>query len=88
MPYIKIERRLRLNKHINALDAELKDLGDVDGDLNYVIFSLLIAQFFRHERYSTINRLIGVLECCKAEFQRRFVGHYENKAIAKNGTIP
>jgi len=88
MPYINIDRRIRIDKYISSIDAELENLGYEEGDLNYVIFRLLCAQFIKTRRYTTINRLVGVLECCKAEFQRRFVGPYENEAIAKNGTVP
>jgi len=38
-------------------------------------------------KYFNYNRAMGVLESCKLEFYRRFVGRYEDKKIKENGDI-
>jgi len=70
MPYIKQERRLILNPDIAELRAKLATLGDVEGDLNYVISRLVGGYFFKNQSYSRIAQLTGVLENVKQEFHR------------------
>ena len=61
---------------------------DGAGALNYAI-SRLIDETRVHSRmgYADMNAVMGVLESAKAEFYRRVVAPYEDKAIEKNGDI-
>lgn len=90
MPYIAQERRDELDKAIEVLSDELMTLGstDVMGDYNYAI-TKLIHNSIRKDglRYSNMNNIVGMLECCKAEFIRVVVSPYENKKIIENGPV-
>lgn len=58
------------------------------GELNYCF--TLISQLYLAEHglnYQHINDVIGALECCKMELQRRIIGAYEDKKIAQNGDV-
>jgi hypothetical protein len=87
MPYIDEQRRVELGRDIGRLDDQLARMGDVAGDLNYVIFILMYRQFKRKRRYTTLNRVVGAVLSSVAEFQRRVVGPYEDEAIKRNGDI-
>lgn len=81
MPYIK--------------DKDRKVIGPPDlngvafsGELNYKITSLCHEFILTHGlNYSTLNKVIGVLECAKQELCRTVVGPYENKKRWENGSI-
>ena len=79
MPYIKQSER-------DIID----DGGAVEtvGQLNYVITRIvdeyLLAQGVS---YSTINGVIGVLECAKLEAYRRVAASYEDEKIEQNGDV-
>ena len=88
MPYIKQERRNELDLEIAALRFKLERLGNIDGDLNYVISRLISGRFFETPNYSMIARLTGILENVKQEFYRRVAAPYEDEAIKKNGDLP
>jgi hypothetical protein len=87
MPYIEQERRDKLDKGLMMVDSVLYGLGDEAGDLNYVIYVLMLRQFMRVKRYSTANRLYGVLSCVGLEFYRRYIAGYENSIAGRNGDI-
>lgn len=87
MPYIEQSRRHELHDTINRLDWRLHQMGDVGGDLNYVIFMLMYYQAQRAMKYATLERLRGCLESCASEFYQRVVGPYEDQAKDKNGDI-
>lgn len=59
-----------------------------EGELNYFIFTM-----FKHyirkvgRNYATLNGLMGIFECCKAEFYRRIVAPYEDTKIHENGDV-
>jgi hypothetical protein len=57
------------------------------GHANYVITQVLRHAWGAGESYSNHADVIGALECAKLEVYRRFVGPYEDKAIAKNGDV-
>lgn len=80
MPYITSQRR-----------EELKDGGSFArdaGELNYVITRIVLEYFcWNGRRYQQINDVVGALESCKAEFQRRIVNDYEDKKIEENGDV-
>lgn len=58
------------------------------GELNYAI-TKLCTQYLRTygTAYSTINEIIGVLECAKIEFYRRVAEPYEDGKILENGDV-
>lgn len=87
MPYIDKSRRHELFGYIEALDDKLAEMGDVGGDMNYVIFRLIHKKFERVRKYATIEQIIGTLTCVKDEFQRRVTGDYEDAARHRNGDI-
>jgi len=89
MPYIKQDRRTRINKLLDEVISEItcQNNFDYDGELNYAISYLVATAFGPIWRYHYIARAISVFECAKLEFYRRIAAPYEDKAIAKNGDI-
>ena len=97
MPYIKKERRPKLDIKIGALITQLINIGNgtvVDGDLNYAISRICWAVcHMKHATrgsgvsYSQINKVIGALECAKLELYRRIAAPYEDEKIDENGDI-
>lgn len=88
MPYIEQSKRKKLDPVLRELDVVLEQLGDVDGDYNYVISCLLWRMLKRTRRYTTMNKIKGVLASVRDEFNRRFVDPYEDLvARPKNGDI-
>lgn len=77
MPYI--EKQFREG-------AQTKPIGP--GELNYC-FTMIIRDYIeRHGmNYSVCNQVVGALECCKTEFQRRVVAPYEDMKCIKNGDV-
>ena len=79
MPYITEEAREQLNDG---------GLPDNEGELNYVISSLLdeyLAQYGCN--YTNINQVVGVLECAKLEIYRRMAAPYEDAKMRENGDV-
>lgn len=95
MPYIKQDRRKKLDSAIDRLATKLHNLCDISvdspgnfinpGDLNYVITSL--CNRAGASNYAGYNELIGVLECCKLELYRRAISRYEDKKADENGDV-
>ena len=85
MPYIKPERRPQLDAFIEAIEPALETMED--GDLNYLISSMLWIRFQRNKGYRMINAIVGVLECVKLEFYARMARPYEEEKIVENGDI-
>jgi hypothetical protein len=84
MPYILQSDRKRLN----TLISKLSDKIQTEGDLNYVITSLLHKEVDNAgECYATYNKLMGVMDCASREFYRKKVAPYEEKKILDNGDI-
>ena len=80
MPYINQIARERIKAgNIKPLSA---------GELNFAITSL-VHEFLNRvgTSYSTLNEVIGVLECAKLELYRRVAAPYEDGAIARNGDL-
>lgn len=88
MPYIKEDRRTKIDTHISEVISALRELGWSEGDLNYTISRIVGAAFEEEMRYHTIARITGVLSNVATEFERRFVAPYEENAIANNGDVP
>lgn len=85
MPYISNQDvRARLNESVDKL---LKDVEHV-GDLNYIVTRLLHQYIIReYLSYSTVNAVIGVLECAKLELYRQVAAPYEDGKKRTNGAV-
>lgn len=83
MPYIDQESRKRFDPHIEALVDQKVTVGE----LNYIISKMIWTLWNRKRSYTLANNLIGVLECVKAEFYRRFLSPYEDIKIQENGDV-
>ncbi len=82
VPYIKksIREQFGINKLFNCYS-------DV-GELNYVL-TIVIKEYMQEKglNYTVANGIVGALECCKHEFQRRILDPYEDKKIKENGDV-
>jgi len=97
MPYIPQQHRKRYDELVNQLvetlvwDSSDADLGTpaafAPGELNYVLSSLLVKLWAKGRQYYRGNTLMGVLECVKAEFYRRWLAPYEDGALARHGDL-
>lgn len=79
MPYIKPEDRHRL------LD---NGLPKTPGEFNFVV--TVLADCVIEEKglsYTTVNEIIGALECIKLELYRRVAAPYEDRKIIENGDV-
>lgn len=84
MPYIKQDKRDFMNDAICVLSNSI----DTPGDLNYAITELARRYLvMRGVTYTTLNTLIGVLECAKQEFYRRAAVPYEDQKASENGDV-
>jgi hypothetical protein len=87
MPYILPEDRLKLKPATDAL-AGVIDSTTTAGDLNYMISVMAKAYIdAKGLRYEHLNAVVGALDSCKAEFQRRVVAPYEDVKIGENGDV-
>lgn len=83
MPYIKKDDRNRI-----CTADFYEDEVNTPGELNYLITTFLIDYVKKKGlSYTTINEVVGVLDCAKAEFYRRVAVPYENEKIAENGDV-
>ena len=91
MPYIKYKDRDRIEEEVFKDNIGLKDLGvecKTSGELNYVLTDIIIGYMKGSGKsYSTMNDIVGALECCKQEFIRRVVNPYEDEKIKINGDV-
>ena len=83
MPYIDPKRREVFDPHISALNAELRN----PGELNYVMSKLLQLYCDPPDGYIMYNSAMGVLECVKQEFYRKVVVPYEERKLEENGGV-
>lgn len=82
MPYIKPVARERLAW------TEDVELPDGPGELNYAITRLIDRTLTNQgEGYGVLNEIVGALECCKLELNRRVIGSFEDSKIAVNGDV-
>jgi len=81
MPYVKPERRHKLDNIVSQMAEHLK----LDGDLNYVLF----AYCRRHVKpsYNNYKNFIGELNEAVAEIRRRMLAPYEDEKIKENGDV-
>ena len=90
MPYIKTERRIRLDASINRLVDKLWLLGQpVKGDLNYVVTRLVLAALKPEAgwNYQSLSDAVGALQDAADEIKRRMLAPYEDHCIKRNGDI-
>ena len=94
MPYIKQEDRKQYDDLIAQVTDELlnkipSDHGQnySEGDLNYIISSIVWKLFDKSPCYANANKLVGALHCVITEFERRKVAPYEDVKIKENGDL-
>jgi hypothetical protein len=87
MPYIEPYARVNLNPSIKAVVKSLDDGGWQVGEVNYVIYKILLAWWKNEPRYKTICSIMGTLTSVTQEFYRKVAAEYEQKAENKNGEI-
>jgi hypothetical protein len=88
MPYIEKKRREQFKQdEITAFVDGTTDIFTV-GDINYIITNV-VNQYVKLKglSYSSINDVIGILECAKMEFYRRVAVPYEEKKKELNGDV-
>lgn len=79
MPYISSPVRESLNDGRMPLKS---------GELNFVLAAHIDNYLVNHTvSYTSINDVIGVLECLKLEVYRRIAAPYEDKKISENGDV-
>ncbi|MCE9623991.1 MAG: hypothetical protein K8R69_00845 [Deltaproteobacteria bacterium] len=79
MPYITPPQRQKLDKDPRPTDA---------GELNYTITRYLLSYLEdKGLKYSTLNEIMGVLNCVTQEFYRRWAAPYEDLKIRDNGDV-
>lgn len=93
MPYITKNKRNYLDESIDGVrkaiaELELDFTGDnnTEGNLNYVISSLL-AKIYSRGNYQDVNDVVGLLECVKLEYYRKVAGPYEDIKEEENGRV-
>lgn len=79
MPYIEHGIRASLNEGRKATKP---------GELNYLV-SQLVNDYLamRGLSYTSLNEVIGALECCKLEVYRRIAAPYEDRKAIANGEV-
>ena len=83
MPYIEQTMRYEIDRGSNPRTP---------GELNYFI-TKHIHQYMNMKligdpiNYALLNEIMGVLECAKSEFWRRYVIPYENEKMKENGDV-
>ena len=84
MPYISKSDRDDLKQKIVYAGRSI----DNPGELNYLI-TLLVNEYLynKGKSYTSINEVIGVLECSKLELYRRIASPYEDSKIQQNGDV-
>jgi hypothetical protein len=80
MPYIKVDDQSDL-EHGERFPEK-------SGELNFVLTCACLRYLQdKGQNYTTLNEIVGALECAKLEFYRRAVSVYENQKIKENGDI-
>lgn len=94
MPYIRNELRKLIEEPLTNLvervgwSLPLMDEESKAGVLNYLITKLIHALYpLELNNYRKFNEIMGVLECAKQEYYRRWIGPYEDKKITENGDV-
>lgn len=89
MPYITKDLRRKFKAPLEDLIAQVREQEPTkqDGCLNYLV-SELVSRSVKPSsgwRYNTLHRAYGVFTAAAAEFYRRLMVPYEDKAIQANG---
>lgn len=94
MPYIRKEDRKRYDYLIDNIVDRLVEKLPADngkhyseGDLNYVMSSIVWKLFNKNRCYANGNTLVGAIESVKLEFYRRQLAVYEDEKIKSSGDI-
>jgi hypothetical protein len=94
MPYIEGSRQDCFNEEIRDLVLSIDSMGNVKGDVNYVITKIVhewvLMKSFRDKsklNYATKSQGYDVLAEATAEYYRTVMGLHEDEAIKKNGPI-
>jgi hypothetical protein len=84
MPYIKPADRVKFNDFAKIIAEK----AECAGDLNYAI-TVILHQYLKRKgvKYANANELVGMMECCKAEFYRTVVAPYEDVKMEENGVV-
>jgi len=92
-PYIEEEKRKEFVEGIELIMEALRATpGRYDihpGELNYVITRIILSCIGEDFEggYESMNKYIGVLECVKQEFYRRYIAEYEDEKKEENGDV-
>lgn len=91
MPYIKQDKRDKLDSAINDLHTALVGLelddetNNMEGNLNYAITRLL--RMCYGKSYGEINDVMGLITCIGMEYYRTIAGPYEDQKKFENGDV-
>ncbi len=85
IPYINQSARKRIKPHIAKFWADCPIIEE--GEMNYLITTLLEKYRGGKYGYSLFNEIIGLLECIKLEYYRRMVAEYESEKCTENGDV-
>jgi hypothetical protein len=83
MPYLTKENRQKFDSMLRE-----REKCSTPGELNYII-TVILTDYMQEKglSYSTINDMVGALECCKLELYRRIAAPYEDTKIVQNGDV-
>jgi len=96
VPYIERRLRDKIDDFINQLDIAICDTAIVEDDCREVLAKLLAYTFFKLLKRRYANDRAGwylrgdaskILNSIEAEFRRRFISPYEDKAKERNGDV-
>lgn len=84
MPYVDKETRLDLKDKFVYAGRSI----ETPGELNYFI-TRIVDEYIRNKslNYTTLNEVVGVLECAKLELYRRVAAPYEDLKLSENGDV-
>lgn len=84
MPYIHKDAREELKHKVSYAGRSIQ----TSGELNYIITMVISEYMNSHGKsYSTLNEIVGALECAKLELYRRIAAPYEDEKIKQNGDV-
>jgi len=79
LPYIKQEIRDKIDDDL-AIEEP--------GELNFLVSRLCDGYIAQNGlSYTTLNEIVGVLECAKMEIYRRVAARYEDIKLSENGEV-
>jgi len=87
MPYIDKMSHECLDDYLNSLIDILDSENFLAGELNYVFSKIIHASLECNMSYTSINEVIGVLECCKLELYHQIAAPYEREKHKLNGPV-